>query len=65
MEASVLVKVTGDLPTVPVSPVMQWKHLSDLELANPDYGVPAGVILLGRQFFSKAVCSRDAPWPAV
>ena len=56
MEASVYSKVTGDLPTVPVSPVTRWKHLSDLELANLDYGFPAGVdILLGAKVFSKAV----------
>ena len=43
VEASVLAKVTNDLPTVPVSPVTRWKHRSDLELADPDYGVPAEV----------------------
>ena len=41
VEASVLPKVTADLPTIPVSPVAQWKHLSGLELADPDYGTPA------------------------
>ena len=35
-EASVFPKVTEDLPTVPVSQVTRWKHLSDLELAHPD-----------------------------
>ena len=56
VEASVLPKVTDDLPTVPVSPVTRWKHLSDLELADPNYGTPAGVdILLGGKVFSKAV----------
>ena len=56
MEASVLPKVTDDLPTVPVSPVLRWKHLSDLELADPNFRVPAaGVdILLGAKVFSKA-----------
>ena len=56
MEASVLPKVTADLPTIPVSPVTQWKHLSGLEFADPDYGTPARVdILLGGDVFSKAV----------
>ena len=56
VEASVLPKVTNDLPTVPVSPVTWWKHRSDLDLANPDCGVPAGVdILLGGKVFSKEV----------
>ena len=41
---------------MPVSADTRWKHLSDLELADPDYRVPAGVdILLGGKVFSKAV----------
>ena len=56
VEASVLPKVTADLPTIPVSPVTQWKHLSGLELADPDYRTPARVdILLRGDVFSKAV----------
>ena len=56
VEASVLPKVTVDLPTIPVSPVTKWKHLSGLELADPNYGIPAQVdILLGGKVFSKAV----------
>ena len=56
MEASILPKVTDDLPTAPVFPITRWKHLSDLELADPNYGIPAGVyILLGGKVFSKAV----------
>ena len=55
-EASVVSKVTTDLPTIPVSPVTQWKHLSRLELADPDYGTPARVdILLGGKGFGKAI----------
>ena len=56
VQASVLPKVTADLPTVPVSSVTRWKHLSDLEFGDPDYGTPARVdILLGGKVFSKAV----------
>ena len=56
VQASVLPKVTADLPTIPVTPVTQWTHLSGLELADPDYGTPAQVyILLGEDVFSKAV----------
>ena len=48
VEASVLANVTADLPTIPVAPVTQLKHLSGLELADPDYEIPARVdILLG------------------
>ena len=56
MEASVLPKVTVDLPTVPVSLVTKWKHLSDLEFRDPDYETWAQVdILLGGKVFRKAV----------
>ena len=56
VEAFVLPKVTADLPTIPVSPVTQWKHLLGLKLADPDYGTPARVdILLIGKVFSKAV----------
>ena len=56
VDASILPQVTADLPTIPVCPVTRWKHLSDLELADPGYGVPAQVdILLGGKVFSKAV----------
>ena len=68
VEASVLPKVTADLPTLPVSPVTKWKHLSDPEFADLDYGSPAWVdILLGGKVFSKAVlhgrwfCPSGAP----
>ena len=45
VEASVLSKVTNDLPTVPVT---RWKHVSDLEPTNTDYGLLTQVnILLG------------------
>ena len=56
VEASVLPKVTADLPMLPVSLVTKWKHLSDLEFADLDYGTLAWVdILLGGKVFSKAV----------
>ena len=56
VEASVLPKVTADLPTIPVASVKDWKHLSGLELVDPNYGTPARVdILLGGKVFSKAV----------
>ena len=35
VEASVLPRVTADLPTFPVAPVTKWKHLSKLEFADP------------------------------
>ena len=54
--ASVIPIVTADLPTVPVSPVTKWKHPSDLDFGDSDYGTPAQVdILLEGGVFSKAV----------
>ena len=56
MEASILPKVTANLRTVPVSPVTKWKHLSDLEFGDPNYGTPAWVDKLhGGKVFSQAV----------
>ena len=56
VEASVLPRVTADLPTISVSPVSQWNQLSGLDLADPDYGTPARVdILLGGKVFSRAI----------
>ena len=56
MEAFVLIRVTADLPAFPFPPVTKWKHLSNLEFADPDYGTPARMDkLLGGKVFSKAV----------
>ena len=56
VEASILLKVNADIPTLRVFLVTKWKHLSHLEFANPDYGTPAQVdILSGGKVFSKAV----------
>ena len=53
--ASILPKLTPELPTITVSPVTRWKHLSNLELDDPDNGIPAQVdILLKGKFFIKA-----------
>ena len=56
VEASVLPEVMPDLPSIPVSPVTQWKHLLGLELVDPDYGTPDRVgMFLGGEVFIKAV----------
>ena len=53
MEAVVLPKITTKLPMFPVEFDARWKHLSDIRLANPDFGVPGYVdILLGVNVFS-------------
>ena len=58
VEASILSKITAELPTLLVCPVTKWKHLSDLEFADPGYGTPARVdILLGGKVFSRQSCT--------
>ena len=40
----------------PVPPVTKWKHLLDLEFADPNYSTPVWVeSLLGGKVFSKAI----------
>ena len=65
VKASVLPKATANLPTLPVSPVTKWKHLSDLEFAYPNHGTPARVdILLGGKIFSMAVLTAGGLVPS-
>ena len=44
--AFVLPKITTDMPISPVSTISKWKHLSGLELADPEFGTPARVDVL-------------------
>ena len=46
VEASVLPKVTADLPAIPAASVTNWKHLSGMKLADPDY-CAGGYLALG------------------
>ena len=56
VEAFVLPKVTAQLPSIPVPPVTDWKHLMGLELADPEYETPAQIdLLLGGKVFSKVM----------
>ena len=51
--ALVVPKVTCDLPTFPVPYDPTWTHLSDLHLADPEFGVPGRIdILLGVDVFT-------------
>ena len=64
VEALIPAKFTADLPTIPVASDTNWKHLSGLELVDPNYGTPAWLdILLGGKVFRKAVlhCRRFGP----
>ena len=54
--AYVLSKVTADMPVNPVGSISEWKHLTGLDLADPDYGTPARVdILLGADYYSEVL----------
>ena len=43
MEDVILPKITAKLLMFPVEFDTRWKHLSDLYLADPDFGVPGYV----------------------
>ena len=45
-EAYVLKKVTRDLPLHPIPIALKWDHLSNLELADPEFRTPARIDLL-------------------
>ena len=56
LEALVLPKITSDVPSCNVVFDGKWKHLADLELADPDFGTPGSVdMLLGADIFSHTV----------
>ena len=53
VEAYVLKKVTRDLPLHPIPIALKWDHLSDLELADPEFRTPARIdLLLGAVVFA-------------
>ena len=53
VEAYVLKKVTRDLPLHPIPIALKWDHLSNLELADPDFRTSARIdLLLGAEVFA-------------
>ena len=53
VEAYVLKKVTKDLPLHPIPLALKWDHISDLELADPEFRTPARIdLLLGAEVFA-------------
>ena len=51
--ATVVPRVTCALPLKPVTFDLSWKHLSDIQLADPDFGLPGRVdLLLGVEVFA-------------
>ena len=56
VEAAVLPRITTKLPASPVSFDTNWRHLSGLRLADPEFGVPGYIdLLLGVDMFSRVV----------
>ena len=56
IEVLVLQKITLNIPSCSVAFNQDWKHLSNLTLADPEFGVPGSVdILLGADVFSRTV----------
>ena len=56
VDAVVLPRVTSDLPLCPIPFDSNWRHLSGLRLADPDFGSPGSIdLLLGADVFSTVV----------
>lgn len=56
VSAVVVPRVTHDLPVSPISFNTKWSHLSDIQLADPTFGLPGRVdILLGIDVFSNVL----------
>ena len=54
VQALVLPRITTATPARPISRQRNWMHLTDLSLADPDYGIPRSVdLLLGADMFSR------------
>ena len=56
VSAIVVSRVTCDLPVKPVTPQLTWTHLSDIPLADPDFGRPGRIdLLLGVDIFIESL----------
>ena len=56
VNAIIVLQVTCDLPVLPITPNQDWKHLENIQLADPDYAKPGKVdILLGVETFVEAI----------
>ena len=54
--AVIMPRVTCDLPLQPTPFKPEWTHLSDLTLADPDFGVPGRIdLLLGIDVFTQVI----------
>ena len=63
--AVVVPKVTCDLPLCPVPFDLQWKHISDLPLADPGFAQPGRIdMLLGADIFVGGLVILEHPQPS-
>ena len=63
--AIVVPKVTCDLPTYPVRFDSSWKHLTNLVLADPNFGQPGKIdLLLGADLFADVLRQGRRSGPA-
>lgn len=53
LEVAVLPKICFDMPSVTLNVANNWKHISNLNLADPNFNVPSSIdMLLGADVFS-------------
>ena len=56
LEAVVLPKLTTNVPSTSMPFGNNWKHLSNLQLADADFSTPENIdLILGANVFSQAV----------
>ena len=66
VETVVLPQVTTDLPSRSVPFNHKWKHLSNIRLADPDFGTPGSVeLLLEADAFSRTMLHSRRFGPSV
>ena len=64
ISAIVVPRVTCDLPLQPIHYESSWTHISDLSLADPDFGNPGRIdILLGVDIYSDALLNGRRSGP--
>ena len=64
MKGYVLSRISNDLPQHPILSDLRWDHLSDLQLADPDFKTPSRVdILLGSEVFQEILCDGRRKGP--
>ena len=62
--AVIVPRVTCDLPLHPVPFDLEWKHLLNLSLADPDFGKPGRIdLLLGVDVFVEVLCQGRRTGP--